>query len=116
VTIVRRSGTAERTFFLWADGMKMRAKKDIHPGKKKKRMDARAEIGCCGLIFAYTHTSTPPDNAPFARNGAVFPFQSGSVSFGRQGRFVVFAASLSGGQGDRRNVGGDIDNNGFVHY
>jgi hypothetical protein len=76
--------------------MKMRTKKDIHPGKKEKRMDARAEIGCCGLIFARTHTSTPPDTASFVRNSAVFPFQSGSVSFGRQGRFVIFAASLKG--------------------
>ncbi|MDR3358683.1 MAG: hypothetical protein LBN96_07540 [Desulfovibrio sp.] len=33
MTIVRRSGTAERTFFPWADGMKVQAEKDIHPGK-----------------------------------------------------------------------------------
>ncbi|MDR3358915.1 MAG: hypothetical protein LBN96_08745 [Desulfovibrio sp.] len=51
MTIVRRSGTAEWTFLPWADGMKVRAKKDIHPGKK---MDARAEIDDFGLIFTHT--------------------------------------------------------------
>jgi hypothetical protein len=79
VTIVRRYGTAERTFLPWADGMKVR---------KEKRMDARAEIGDFGLIFAHTHL-TPPRNAPFFKPGALFRVPlfrlSGSVFFAQGG-------------------------------
>jgi hypothetical protein len=84
VTIVRRYGTAERTFFPWADGMKVQAEKDIHPGKKKKRMDARAEIGDFGLIFAYQHRRiTRLSSGParlFHFRAALFPSGDRAVS------------------------------------
>jgi hypothetical protein len=102
VTIVRRYGTAERTFLPWADGMK-----DIHPGKKGKRMDARAEIGDFGLIFAHTHTHTHTSNsAPkraFFQSRRTFPrfplpaFRLCLLCSRKLGLFVISKPDLSTG-------------------
>jgi hypothetical protein len=103
VTIVRRSGTAERTFLPWADGMK-----DIHPGKKGKRMDARAEIGDFGLIFAYyiyiyIYISNSAPKRAFFQSRRAFPrfplpaFRLCLLCSRKLGLFVISKPDLSTG-------------------
>jgi hypothetical protein len=78
-----------------AGGMKVQAKKFFRSWGKKTGW---AELLGLGLIFAaHTHThSALSHNALFVRNGAVLPFLSGPVSFGRRAVLSFFPIRKKG--------------------